>query len=111
MSSKPFSAWWIGSYNVSNNVGASVPTDVQFYDPNNVESIISSMVTGINDNIQPDRARSGVIENNRPRADGSFDLGIMNSGVASHLFLIKLTSIHIIVRIQSGRPAWLLEIK
>ena len=80
MSSKPFSAWWIGSYNVSNIVGASVPTDVQFYDLNNVESIISSMVTGTNDDIQPDRARSGIIENNRPRADGSFDLGIMNSG-------------------------------
>ncbi len=87
-------------------VGASVPIDVQLYDSNNVESIISSMVTRTNDDIQPDRATSGIMENNRLRPDGSFDLGIMTLEIAFHLFLIKLTSIHNIAWFQSGRPAW-----
>ena len=79
MSSNPFSAWWIGNYSVSNG-GASVPIDVQFNDPDNVESINSNMATRTNDNIDLDRARSGTIEKNRPRPTESFDLGIMNSG-------------------------------
>lgn len=110
MSFKPFSAWSIGNYSEV-IVGASDPIYVQFYDPNNVGSIISSMVTRTYDDIQPDRATSGIMENNRPRPDGSLDLGIITLERAFHLFLIKLTSIHIIAWLQSGRPAWLLQFK
>jgi len=69
------------------------------------------MVTKTNDDIQPDRATSRIMENNRPRPDGSLDLGIMTLEIAFHLFLIKLTSIDIIAWLQSGLPAWLLQFK
>jgi plastocyanin len=61
-------------------VGASVPTNGQFYEPNNVETAIGSMVTWVNDDSAPHTVTSGSVENNRPTPDGSFDSGIMNPG-------------------------------
>ena len=61
-------------------VGASVPTNGQFYEPNNVETTIGSMVTWVNDDSAPHTVTSGSVENNRPTPDGSFDSGIMNPG-------------------------------
>ena len=65
---------------VSIIVGASVPTNGQFYEPNNVETTVGSMVTWVNDDTAPHTVTSGIVENNRPTADGSFDSGIMNPG-------------------------------
>ncbi|MDP8888551.1 MAG: hypothetical protein M3M89_02860 [Thermoproteota archaeon] len=38
------------------------------------------MVTWINDDTEPHTVTSGIIENNRPTPDGSFDSGIMKPG-------------------------------
>jgi plastocyanin len=65
---------------VSIMVGASVPTNGQFYEPNNVETTVGSMVTWVNDDTAPHTVTSGIVENNRPTPDGSFDSGIMNAG-------------------------------
>jgi plastocyanin len=65
---------------VSIIVGASVPTNGQFYEPNDVETTIGSMVTWVNADTAPHIVTSGMVENNRPRPDGGFDSGIMNSG-------------------------------
>jgi plastocyanin len=65
---------------VSIPVGASVPTNGQFYEPNNVESSVGSMVTWVNDDTAPHTVTSGIVENNRPTPDGSFDSGIINPG-------------------------------
>jgi plastocyanin len=65
---------------VSIIVGASVPTNGQFYEPNNVETTVGSMVTWVNDDTAPHTVTSGIVENNRPTPDGSFDSGIMNPG-------------------------------
>lgn len=65
---------------VSIIVGASVPTNGQFYEPNNVETTVGSMVTWVNDDTAPHTVTSGIVENNRPTPDESFDSGIMNPG-------------------------------
>lgn len=65
---------------VSIIVGASVPTNGQFYEPNNVETTVGSMVTWVNDDTAPHSVTSGIVENNRPTPDESFDSGIMNPG-------------------------------
>jgi plastocyanin len=65
---------------VSIIVGASVPTNGQFYEPNSVETTVGSMVTWVNDDTAPHTVTSGIVENNRPTPDGSFDSGIMNAG-------------------------------
>jgi len=65
---------------VSIIVGASVPTNGQFYEPNDLETTIGSMVTWVNADTAPHTVTSVMVENNRPRPDGSFDSGIMNSG-------------------------------
>jgi plastocyanin len=59
-------------------VEASVPTNGQFYEPNNVETTIGSMVTWVNDDTAPHTVTSGIVENNRPTPDGSFDSEMMN---------------------------------
>ncbi|HEX6281785.1 MAG TPA: plastocyanin/azurin family copper-binding protein [Nitrososphaera sp.] len=65
---------------VSIIVGASVPTNGQFYEPNNVDTTVGSMVTWVNDDTAPHTVTSGIVENNMPASDGSFDSGIMNPG-------------------------------
>lgn len=65
---------------VSITVGASVPTNGQFYEPNNVETTVGSMLTWVNDDTAPHTVTSGIVENNRLTPDGSFDSGIMNPG-------------------------------
>jgi plastocyanin len=65
---------------VSIIVGASVPTNGQFYEPNNVETTIGNMVTMVNDYSAPHTVTSAIVENNRPAHDGNFDSGIMNPG-------------------------------
>jgi plastocyanin len=65
---------------VSITIGASVPTNGQFYEPNNVDTSVGSMVTWVNDDTAPHTVTSGIVENNRPTPDGSFDSGIINPG-------------------------------
>jgi len=65
---------------VSIVVGASVPSNGEFYSPENVETIVGSMVTWNNDDNIPHTVTSGVVENNSPKPDGKFDSGIMNPG-------------------------------
>jgi plastocyanin len=61
-------------------VGASVPSNGDFYDPENVESSVGSMVTWTNDDSIPHTVTSGVVENNSPKPDGKFDSGILENG-------------------------------
>ncbi len=65
---------------VSIVVGASVPTNGKYYDPETVETTVGSMVTWINDDSLPHTVTSGVVENNSPKPDGRFDSSIMNAG-------------------------------
>jgi plastocyanin len=65
---------------VSIAVGASVPTNGEFYDPESVETTVGSMVTWTNDDTLPHTVTSGVVENNSPQPDGKYDSGIMNAG-------------------------------
>jgi plastocyanin len=65
---------------VSIMAGASVPTNGKFYEPNNVENTVGSMVTWVNDDTVPHTVTSGTVENSRPKPDGSFDSGIINPG-------------------------------
>jgi plastocyanin len=67
---------------VSIVVGASVPTNGEFYSPETVETSVGSMVTWSNDDSLPHTVTSGVVENNSPVPDGSFDSGIMMNGDA-----------------------------
>lgn len=65
---------------VSIVVGASVPSNGEFYSPENVETTVGSMVTWNNEDSIPHTVTSGVVENNSPKPDGKFDSGIMNPG-------------------------------
>ena len=60
--------------------GASVPTNIDFYAPNNVEISVGSMVTWKNDDTASHTVTSGTIQNNTPTPDGKFDSGIINAG-------------------------------
>jgi plastocyanin len=65
---------------VSIVVGASVPTNAQFYEPNPARTAVGSMVTWVNDDTAPHTVTSGTVERNTPTPDGRFDSGIMNPG-------------------------------
>jgi plastocyanin len=65
---------------VSIVVGASVPTNAQFYEPNPARTSVGSMVTWVNDDTSPHTVTSGTVERNTPTPDGRFDSGIMNPG-------------------------------
>jgi plastocyanin len=65
---------------VSIVVGASVPTNAQFYEPNPARTAVGSMVTWVNDDTAPHTVTSGTVERNSPTPDGRFDSGIMNPG-------------------------------
>jgi plastocyanin len=58
----------------------AVPTTGKFYEPNSVETTVGSMVTWVNEDTVPHTVTSGTVENTRPKPDGSFDSGIINSG-------------------------------
>jgi plastocyanin len=60
--------------------GASVPTNVVFYEPSTVTSSVGSMVTWTNDDTSLHTVTSGVVEDNVPKPDGAFDSGIMGVG-------------------------------
>lgn len=60
--------------------GAAVLTTGKFYEPNSVETTVGSMVTWVNEDSVPHTVMSGTVENTRPKPDGSFDSGIINSG-------------------------------
>lgn len=65
---------------VSIVVGASVPSNVEFYNPEDVETRVGSMVTWKNNDSGPHTVTSGVVESNSPKPDGKFDSGILNAG-------------------------------
>lgn len=65
---------------VSIVVGASVPSNGEFYSPDSVETTVGSMVRWNNDDSIPHTVTSGVVENNSPKPDGKFDSGLMNPG-------------------------------
>jgi len=67
---------------VSIAVGASVPSNGQFFTPANVETMVGSMVTWKNDDSSPHTVTSGVVQNSSPKPDGNFDSGILNPGAS-----------------------------
>jgi plastocyanin len=65
---------------VSIVAGGSVPTNNEFYDPEDVESAVGSMITWINDDTAPHTVTSGIVEDDVPAPDGGFDSGMMEPG-------------------------------
>lgn len=65
---------------VSIVVGASVPTNGEFYDPDSVVTTVGSLVTWNNDDNLLHTVTSGVVENDSPKPDGRFDSGILDAG-------------------------------
>jgi plastocyanin len=49
---------------VSIMTGASVPTNGQFYEPNNVDTTVGSMVSWVNDDTAPHTVTTGTVTNN-----------------------------------------------
>jgi plastocyanin len=66
--------------------GASVPTNEEFFAPDDVQVTVGSMVTWKNDDTASHTVTSGTVQNNTPTPDGRFDSGILNAG-ASFPFL------------------------
>jgi plastocyanin len=60
--------------------GASVPTNEEFYAPDDVQITVGSAVTWKNDDTASHTVTSGTVQNNTPTPDGRFDSGIMNAG-------------------------------
>jgi plastocyanin len=65
---------------VSIVVGASVPSNGEFFKPDDIKTSVGSMVTWKNDDSSPHTVTSGVVENNSPKPDSKFDSGILNPG-------------------------------
>ena len=65
---------------VSIVVGASVPSNGEFFKPDEVKTTVGSMVTWKNDDSSPHTVTSGVVENSSPKPDSKFDSGILNPG-------------------------------
>jgi plastocyanin len=61
-------------------VGASVPTNNEFFVPDAVSTTVGSMVTWTNEDSVPHTATSGVVENNAPKPDGAFDSSFLSQG-------------------------------
>ncbi len=61
-------------------VGASVPTNNEFFVPDVVNTTVGSMVTWTNEDSVPHTATSGVVENNAPKPDGAFDTSFLSKG-------------------------------
>jgi plastocyanin len=62
--------------------GASVPTNEEFFAPDDVQITIGSMVTWKNDDTASHTVTSGTVQNNTPTPDGRFDSGIINAGAS-----------------------------
>ena len=60
--------------------GASVPTNEEFFAPDDVQVTVGSMVTWKNDDTASHTVTSGTVQNNTPAPDGRFDSGILNAG-------------------------------
>src|SRR5215204_1796620 len=60
--------------------GASVPTNEEFFAPDNVQVTVGSMVSWKNDDTASHTVTSGAVQNNTPTPDGRFDSGILNAG-------------------------------
>ena len=65
---------------VSIVVGASVPTNGEFFSPNNVQTTVGSMVTWKNDDSASHTVTSGLVQTNKPTPDGRFDSSVINAG-------------------------------
>ncbi len=65
---------------VSIVVGASVPSNGEFFSPDSVETTVGSMVTWKNDDTAPHTVTSGLVQNSSPKPDGKFDSKIINPG-------------------------------
>jgi len=61
-------------------VGASVPTNIEFFVLESVQTTVGSMVTWRNEDTVPHTATSGIVENNVPKPDGAFDSEFLNKG-------------------------------
>jgi plastocyanin len=61
-------------------VGASVPSNGEFFKPDTVNTTVGSMVTWKNEDSSPHTVTSGVVENGSPKPDSKFDSGILNPG-------------------------------
>jgi plastocyanin len=60
--------------------GASVPTNEEFFAPDDAQVTVGSMVTWKNDDTASHTVTSGTVQNNTPTPDGRFDSGILNAG-------------------------------
>src|SRR5215207_2282824 len=60
--------------------GASVPTNEEFFAPDDVQVTVGSMVSWKNDDTASHTVTSGAVQNNTPTPDGRFDSGILNAG-------------------------------
>jgi plastocyanin len=60
--------------------GASVPTNEEFFVPNDVKIAAGSAVTWKNEDTAAHTVTSGTVRNSTPTPDGSFDSGILNPG-------------------------------
>ena len=65
---------------VSIVVGASVPSNGEFFKPSTIETKVGSMITWKNEDSSPHTVTSGLVENNSPKPDSKFDSGIINPG-------------------------------
>ena len=65
---------------VSIVVGASVPTNGQFFSPEAVNTTVGSMVTWKDEDNSPHTVTSGKVQNQTPTPDKKFDSGILNNG-------------------------------
>jgi plastocyanin len=60
--------------------GASVPTNEEFFVPDDVQIAVGSAVTWKNEDTAAHTVTSGTVQDNTPTPDGSFDSGILNPG-------------------------------
>jgi plastocyanin len=60
--------------------GASVPTNEEFFVPDDAQITVGSMVTWKNGDTASHTVTSGTIQKNTPTPDGRFDSGILNAG-------------------------------
>ena len=68
----------VTSVSISN--GASVPTNEEFFVPDDVQISTDSAVTWKNDDTASHTVTSGSVQKNTPTPDGRFDSGILNAG-------------------------------
>jgi len=60
--------------------GASLPTNEEFFAPDDVQITVGSMVTWKNDDTASHTVTSATVQSNTPTPDGMFDSGILNAG-------------------------------